>query len=402
MIQQISEFYHENPMLVTSTFIIILLYIYYRIKVVTKPVLYSKKSSNFTRLLESLPIMQEYYFPTFWCWESRVQSMVAAFVRNLRLSKLDYTRQMFTFSDGGEVGLDWVHGDSKEDTPIVLILPGITGSSQSDYNRALVSILRSRVKARVVVFNFRGRGGLGLKNPRTYCAANSDDLSEILDFLKSEYPKAPLVALGISLGGIILGNYLAEKGENARSKLLAAILISVCFDTFEGTKSLETPGLNRMLNRHLANALVESIKEVKHHFESNKMWNLEQVFSSTTVREFDNRFTAKMFGYKDVMEYYADARLYDKVENIKVPTMAINAEDDPFQPNDSIPKAQAERSSHLGIVTTKYGGHVGFVEGWIPSGYFWSDRLVVDFLKTVFDNKDMLEGQYGDSGWTVW
>ena len=90
-------------------------------------------------------------------------------------------------------------------------------------------------------------------------------------------------------GGIILGNYLAEKGENARSKLLAAILISVCFDTFEGTKSLETPGLNRMLNRHLANALVESIKEVKHHFESNKMWNLEQVFSSTTVREFDNR-----------------------------------------------------------------------------------------------------------------
>ena len=51
--------------------------------------------------------------------------MVAAFVRNLRLSKLDYTRQMFTFSDGGEVGLDWVHGDSKEETPIVLILPGI-------------------------------------------------------------------------------------------------------------------------------------------------------------------------------------------------------------------------------------------------------------------------------------
>lgn len=119
-------------------------------------------------------------------------------------------------------------------------------------------------------------------------------------------------------GGIILGNYLAEKGESARSKMLAAILISVCFDTFEGTKSLETPGLNRMLNRHLANALVQSIKEVKEHFESNKMWNLEQVFSSTTVREFDSRFTAKMFGYKDVMEYYADARLADKVGNIKV------------------------------------------------------------------------------------
>ena len=127
--------------------------------------------------------------------------MVAACVRNARLSKLKYTRQMFTFSDGGEVGLDWVHGDNAApDTPIVLILPGITGSSQSDYNRALVRIINSEVKARVVVFNFRGRGGQGLKTPRTYCAANSDDLSEILEFLKKNYPEAPLVALGISLG----------------------------------------------------------------------------------------------------------------------------------------------------------------------------------------------------------
>ena len=73
-----------------------------------------------------------------------------------------------------------------------------------------------------------------------------------------------------------------------------------------------------MLNRHLANALVQSIKEMKEQFDDKKMWNLEQVFSSTTVREFDSRFTAKMFGYKDVMEYYADARLADKVGNIKV------------------------------------------------------------------------------------
>ena len=66
--------------------------------------------------------------------------------------------------------------------------------------------------------------------------------------------------------------------------------------------------------------------------------------------------------------------------------MAINAEDDPFQPNDSIPKAQAERSSHLGIVTTKYGGHVGFVEGWIPSGYFWSDRFVINNFSFRFNS----------------
>ena len=90
-------------------------------------------------------------------------------------------------------------------------------------------------------------------------------------------------------GGIILGNYLTEKAEVARTKLLATMLVSVCYDTHEGCKSLEKPGLNLMLNRHLASCLVDSIKEVKHQFESTDTWDLDQVFSSRTIREFDAR-----------------------------------------------------------------------------------------------------------------
>ena len=55
---------------------------------------------------------------------------------------------------------------------------------------------------------------------------------------------------------------------------------------------------------------------------------------------------------------------------VQVPTFAINAEDDPFQPEDSIPKVQAENSSHVAILTTKYGGHVGWLEGWVPTGIY--------------------------------
>ena len=76
--------------------------------------------------------------------------------------------------------------------------------------------------------------------------------------------------------------------EAARRKMKAAVLISICFDTFEGMKSLETPGFNMLLNRHLAISLVDSIKEVKEQFD-NKSWNLEKVFSSKTIREFDSR-----------------------------------------------------------------------------------------------------------------
>ena len=100
--------------------------------------------------------------------------------------------------------MDWDHGSADtardSETPIVVILPGITGSSQSDYCKALVNIIRDQVGARVAVFNFRGRGGVKVKSPRTYCAANSEDLSEILDYINSTFPRAPVVALGVSLG----------------------------------------------------------------------------------------------------------------------------------------------------------------------------------------------------------
>jgi len=384
------KFYQQNPMMVVSTLILGITYIYYRFVVVARPRLFCKNGSSLFKLVNSMPVVREDYRPTPWCWEPRMQSMVASFIRQT-IPDIKYNRELFTFSDEGVVGLDWMETvDDGPDQPIVLFLPGITGSSQSEYIKVLVNVA-CKDRARCLVFNFRGRGGLGLKSPRTYCAANSDDLSEILDHLKVKYPNAPVVAVGISLGGIILGNYLTDQGDMARDKVVAAMLISVCFDTFEGTKSLETPGLNLLLNRHLATSLVESIREVKEQFESCKTWDLEHVFTSRTVREFDSRFTAKMFGYKSVAEYYGACRLHSKVGAIKVPTLALNAEDDPFQPGDSIPMEGAENSSHLAILVTKYGGHVGFMDGWLPNGYFFSDRVFSQYLQAVINNKDMLD-----------
>ena len=169
-----------------------------------------------------------------------------------------------------------------------------------------------------------------IKTPRTYCASNTDDVSEVIDHIKKLHPESPLMALGVSLGGIILGNYLVAKGEQARSKLVAAMLVSVAWDCFKGTESLEKWGLNLMLNRHLANCLVNSVRNAKHHFDKGK-YAFDSVFSSRTVKQFDQSFTAPQFGYKDVDEYYKDACLVGNVKHIKVPVLAINAHDDPFQ-----------------------------------------------------------------------
>ena len=151
---------------------------------------------------------------------------------------------------------------SRAEDPICLFLPGLTGDSQSEYIKSFVNVASRQVGARCVVFNFRGRGGHAITTPRTYCASKYDDLNEVLRHIRSLYPAAPVMAVGVSLGGIVLGNYLAGEGEAARELVDAALLVSVCFDTFRGTESIEQRGLNTLLNRHLAHCLVSSIKEV--------------------------------------------------------------------------------------------------------------------------------------------
>lgn len=90
------------------------------------------------------------------------------------------------------------------------------------------------IGARVAVFNNRGLGGVALKTPRLYCAANVEDLTEVIAHIKNTHPNSKMGATGISMGGLILGNYLATNGVGARQYLTACQIISVPWDVHKG------------------------------------------------------------------------------------------------------------------------------------------------------------------------
>lgn len=102
------------------------------------------------------------FWPTFWCVESRAQTVFASLLRQQVLPELKYRRELLTLKDGGEVALDWTDYDCQEDSPVVLILPGLTGASQSEYIKCLVTAAGT-IGTRVAVFNNRGLGGVPLK-----------------------------------------------------------------------------------------------------------------------------------------------------------------------------------------------------------------------------------------------
>lgn len=118
-------------------------------------------------LLHNVPMLQSKFWPTFWCVESRAQTVFASILRQQIVPDLKYRRELFTLKDGGEIALDWSEESCKEDSPLILILPGLTGDSQAEYFKCLVKAGNS-IGARVVVFNNRGLGGVALKVSFTF------------------------------------------------------------------------------------------------------------------------------------------------------------------------------------------------------------------------------------------
>lgn len=118
-------------------------------------------------------------------------------------------REVLHLKDGGEVALDWLTNGCSDDAPIIIILPGLTGESQAEYIKCLVTEANQK-GMRCVVFNNRGLGGMILKTPRLYCAANCEDLSEVVNHVHQKYPSVKKGATGISMGGLILGNKITS------------------------------------------------------------------------------------------------------------------------------------------------------------------------------------------------
>lgn len=133
-------------------------------------------------------MLQMKFWPTFWCVESRAQTVFASLLRQQVLPKLDYRREILTLEDGGEIALDWMENNCKPESPVILILPGLTGASQSEYIKCLVTA-GNNIGARVVVFNNRGLGGVALKvihtshiTPRRHIKYTSNDFYPMLIF----------------------------------------------------------------------------------------------------------------------------------------------------------------------------------------------------------------------------
>ncbi|XP_047244659.1 phospholipase ABHD3-like isoform X1 [Girardinichthys multiradiatus] len=331
------------------------------------------------------PVVAERFCPTPWCWGGRLQTLVCAFLKSRPL--VSYRNELIRTVDGGQISLDWVDNHISETypesctRPTVLILPGLTGNSQQSYVLHAVS-QATRRGYRCVVFNNRGVGGEELLTPVTYCAANTSDLERVVQHVKGLFPQAPVLGAGVSLGGMILLNYLARK--RTESGMVAGITISVAWDALKSSNSMEEP-LNWLLfNKHLTHGLRQKV--TRHRKILEKVVDVDYVLKARTIREFDERFTSHLFGYKTCIDYYRDASPAKKLPQTSVPILCLNAADDPFSPQSAIPVSIVQALPNVALLLTAHGGHIAFLQGLFPRGESYMECLFGQFVQAVFEH----------------
>ncbi|EHB12679.1 Abhydrolase domain-containing protein 3 [Heterocephalus glaber] len=341
---------------------------------------------SFSRFLqEHCPVVTETYYPTVWCWESRGQTLLRPFIT--AKPPVRYRNELIKTADGGQISLDWFDNDNSayytdaSTRPTILLLPGLTGTSKESYILHMIH-LSEELGYRCVVFNNRGVAGENLLTPRTYCCANTEDLETVIQYVHGLCPSAPFLAAGVSMGGMLLLNYLGKIGP--KTPLMGAATFSVGWNTFACSESLEKP-LNWLLfNYYLTTCLQSSVNKHRHMFV--KQIDMDHVMKAKSIREFDKRFTSVMFGYRTIDDYYTDASPNRRLNSVGIPVLCLNSVDDVFSPSHAIPVETAKKNPNVALVLTSCGGHIGFLEGIWPRQCTYMDRVFKQFVQAMVEH----------------
>ncbi|XP_032079118.1 phospholipase ABHD3 [Thamnophis elegans] len=358
---------------------------YYLRTIAKKPQLITGNENLCQFLQDQCPVLTEIYYPTVWCWEGHLQTLLRPFITSK--PNVQYRNELVTATDGGQISLDWFDNDNSiqypdsSTRPTVLLLPGLTGTSKESY--ILHMIQQSKTLGyRCVVFNYRGIAGENLLTPRTYCAANTEDLETIIDYIHKLYASTAMMAAGVSMGGMLLLNYLGKTGK--KTPLKAAAVFSTGWNAFESADSLEKPVNWLLFNYYLTSCLKSSL--TRHRQVFDELFNMNLVMKAKTIREFDKQFTTVMFGYPSVEAYYEDASPCHKLKKIGIPVLCLNSLDDAFSPDHAIPVEIAKENTNIALILTSYGGHIGFLEGLWPRKCTYMDRIFKQFVQAVFEH----------------
>jgi hypothetical protein len=314
------------------------------------------------------------YRPPRWLPGPHAQTIWPAVVAPR--ARVEYRRARWATPDGDFIDVDFTTGGGADPSrPLLVLFHGLEGSSGSHYATAAMAEAVRR-GWRGAVAHFRGCGGELNRAARAYHSGDSEEIDWVLRrFARDDAQASPLFAAGVSLGGNALLKWLGERGEDARF-VAAAAAISAPQDLLAGATALSR-GFNRVYTRNfLATLKRKSLAKLAQH---PGLFDRERMLASRDFFEFDDVVTAPIHGFRDCYDYWERSSSRRFLRAIRVPTLVINALNDPFLPPHAL-ATRAEVSQFVTLDYPEHGGHVGFLSGSVPGRFVWLPRRMFGFF----------------------
>jgi predicted alpha/beta-fold hydrolase len=289
--------------------------------------------------------------------------------------RIAFRRERWDTPDGDFVDVDFI--DGVPGSPWVHLYHGLEGSSNSPYARTLMAHVARR-GWRGSVFHFRGCSGEPNRLARAYHSGDTEEIEWSIARVRQLAGRAPLYAAGVSLGGNAFAKWLGERGAAACRVVDRAAAVSAPLDLMAAGEALGH-GISRLYARHFLGTLKVMALAKLQRFPD--LYDARLVRRARSLREFDNLVTAPLHGFRDTDDYWTRASAKPHLMGIRVPTLVLNARDDPFLPAEALP-ARTEVSNAVRLEFPDRGGHVGFVSAPFPGHIEWLPQRLLHFFES--------------------
>lgn len=317
-----------------------------------------------------MPLLSSSYRPPWGLGNGHLQTILPVLFR--RVATITRERERIGTPDGDFLDLDWNRDHCSES--LVVITHGLEGGSDDASVQGTAGAFH-RAGWNTLAWNLRGCSGEPSRLLRTYHSGAWEDLHCVIDHVAGSYRRIALV--GFSIGGNMTLKYLGDHGTSINPRISGAAAFSVPCDLASSARVMESPG-NRIYMRHFLRNLRRKIREKAAAFPASvSTGGLGRI---RTFREFDGTYTAPLNGFLSAEDYWTKASSKPSLGGITVPTLLVNALNDPFLGPECFPREEAAANPHLHLELPESGGHLGFIT---RGEEYWFESRAVDFLNQV-------------------
>lgn len=323
-----------------------------------------------------MPLLKSTYKSPRFLTNCHLQTIFPYLFRKIK--GVPYKRERIITPDDDFLDLDWAKVSNPNS--LLILSHGLEGHSKRNYILGMVKLFNHK-NFDCLAWNYRSCSGDINKKKIFYHHGMTEDLETVINHAIGLKKYKKIFLVGFSLGGNITCNYIGKKCKDLPHEIKGAAVFSTPFDLFSATKSFHGKKFNKVYIYRFLSSLKKKIR-LKENLLNELKVTENQLKKIKDFHQWDELITAPLHGFKNKNDYYAKSCSKKILSKIQIPTLVVNAKNDPFLGPNCFPFEEANKNPYLFLETPENGGHCGFTS-FDHKPFYWSEIRTLDFFSSL-------------------